>query len=89
MLTCKDFLREISEFLDEASDPLTRAELEQHMSQCPNCWVIFDTTKKTVQIFRGMEPEPIPSAVQSRLLQALEKRMAARKCSAEGTPASG
>ena len=54
MLTCKDFLHELSEYLDESIDAETRAKLDRHISGCPNCWVIADTTKKTIQIYKGM-----------------------------------
>ena len=79
MLTCKDFLHELSDYLDESIDAEIRAKLEEHITECPNCWVIADTTRKTIQIYKGMEPYPIPSDVESRLMRALEKRMAARK----------
>ena len=78
MLTCKDFLSELSEYLDEAVDAQDRVKLEEHIAECPNCWVIADTTKKTVQIYKGMEPYPIPIDVEARLMAALEKKMAAR-----------
>jgi anti-sigma factor RsiW len=71
-------LNELSDYLDEAVDADVRARLEQHITQCPNCWVIADTTKKTIQIYKGMDPYPIPSDVESRLLAALEKKMAHR-----------
>ena len=77
MLTCKDFLHELSDYLDESADAELRAKLEQHISECPNCWVIADTTKKTVQIYKGMDPYPIPRDVESRLMKALEKKMEA------------
>ena len=76
MLTCKDFLRELSDFLDENLDAEIRARLEQHMTECPNCWVIADTTRKTIKIYKGMEPYPIPSDVEERLMKALERKMA-------------
>jgi anti-sigma factor RsiW len=79
LLTCKDFLSELSDFLDENVDQEVRAKLEQHITQCPNCWVIADTTKKTIQIFKGMDPYPIPQDVESRLMAALERKMAARQ----------
>jgi anti-sigma factor RsiW len=79
LLTCKDFLKELSDYLDECVDVEVRAKLEKHISECPNCWVIADTTRKTIQIYRGMDPVPIPTDVQSRLMNALEKKMAARK----------
>jgi anti-sigma factor RsiW len=77
LLTCKDFLHELSDYLDECADAELRAKLEAHISECPNCWVIADTTKKTIQIYKGMEPYPIPSDVESRLMKALEKKIAA------------
>ena len=79
MLTCKDFLRELSDYLDEALDKEIRAKLEQHITECPNCWVIADTTRKTVRIYKGMEPHPIPTDVEDRLMKALEKKLAARQ----------
>jgi anti-sigma factor RsiW len=68
----------LSDYLDECVEPETRAKLEQHIAECPNCWVITDTTRKTIQIYRGMEPYPIPSDVEARLMRALEKKMAAK-----------
>ena len=79
MLTCKDFLHELSDYLDESADAALRAKIEAHIAECPNCWVIADTTKKTIQIYKGMEPYPIPRDVESRLMKALEKKMAAGK----------
>ena len=79
MLTCKDFLRELSDYLDESLDAEIRARLEQHITECPNCWVIADTTRKTIKIYKGMEAYPIPGDVQSRLMVALEKKIAAKK----------
>ncbi len=79
MLTCKDFLSELSEYLDESVDAEVRAKLESHIAECPNCWVIADTTKKTIRIYKGMEPHPIPAEVESRLMKALEKKMATRE----------
>jgi anti-sigma factor RsiW len=78
LLTCKDFLRELSDFLDENLDAEIRANLEQHITECPNCWVIADTTRKTIKIYKGMEPYPIPSDVEERLMHALERKMASK-----------
>jgi anti-sigma factor RsiW len=78
LLTCKEFLSELSDYLDQSIDAELRAKLETHITECPNCWVIADTTRKTIQIYKGMEPLPIPSDVEERLMQALEKKMTAK-----------
>jgi anti-sigma factor RsiW len=77
LLTCKEFLQELNDYLDETVDQELRLRLEAHVSECPNCFVIFDTTRKTIRVFKGMEPQTIPADVHSRLMQALEKKIAA------------
>ena len=80
MLTCKDFLRELSDYLDDTLDPQQRAELQRHVNECPNCWVVCDTTEKTLKVFKGLEPKAIPEHVQSKLMQALERKIRERGC---------
>jgi heterodisulfide reductase subunit B len=77
LLTCKEFLSELSDYLDENTDQELRSKLETHITECPNCWVVCDTTKKTIQVYKGMQACEIPSAVHDRLLAAMEKKMAA------------
>jgi anti-sigma factor RsiW len=79
LLTCKDFLHELSDYLDENLDAEVRAKLEKHITECPNCWVIADTTRKTIKIYKGMEPYTIPTDVEARLMKAIERKMAARQ----------
>ena len=79
MLTCKDFLAELSDYLDERLDAELRAKLERHITACPNCFVIADTTRKTIKIYKGIDPCPIPADVEARLMQALEKKIAAKQ----------
>ena len=79
MLTCKDFLAELSDYLDERTDAELRAKLERHITECPNCWVIADTTRRTIRVFKGYDLCPIPKDVEDRLMQAIEKKMAAKQ----------
>jgi hypothetical protein len=79
LLTCKEFLAELSDFLDEKTDAEIRAKLERHIAECPNCWVICDTTKKTIMVYKGMKTCSIPDDVHSRLMAAVERKMAAKK----------
>ncbi len=79
LLTCKNFLSELTDYLDEEVDAELKAKLEEHMQSCPDCWVLCDTTRKTVQIFRGQDKAcSVPPEVQARLMAAMERRMAAR-----------
>jgi anti-sigma factor (TIGR02949 family) len=78
LLTCKQFLQELNEFLDADLDPATLAELQRHVTECPNCWVVYNTTEKTLKVFKGMEPQPVPEPIRSRLMEALERKFKAK-----------
>ena len=53
LLTCKEFLAELNEYLDETTRAEIKLKLERHLAECPNCWVICDTTRKTIRITRA------------------------------------
>ncbi|MGH9582401.1 MAG: anti-sigma factor family protein [Bryobacteraceae bacterium] len=79
MLTCKQFLRDLNDYLDDSLDPAMRAELQRHVNECPNCWVVCDTTEKTLKVFKGMHPQPVPEDIQKRLMEALERKCKAKR----------
>lgn len=79
MLTCKQFLQELNDYLDPNTDAEMKRRLESHVTECPNCFVIVDTTQRTLQIYKGIEPQSIPEDVKTRLLKALDRKIAARK----------
>jgi anti-sigma factor RsiW len=71
-------LAELNDFLDETTKLEVRAKLERHLAECPNCWVVCDTTRKTIQVYKGMSSCAIPEDVHSRLMAAVERKLAAR-----------
>ncbi|MCL6545671.1 MAG: zf-HC2 domain-containing protein [Bryobacteraceae bacterium] len=75
MLTCDQFLQELSDYLDEEVREDVRRELEKHMAECPNCWVMVDTTKKTLSIYKKLEPDPLPEPLKARLMQAIQTKI--------------
>ena len=79
MLTCKQFLQELNDYLDPNIDAELKSHLNAHVTQCPNCFVIVDTTLKTLQVYKGVEPQTIPDDVRTRLWTALERKMEGRK----------
>jgi hypothetical protein len=87
LLTCKQFLQELNDFLDETTDRDMKLRLQAHVNECPNCFVIVDTTRRTMEVYKGMEPQAIPENVKTRLWAALEKKMAA-KLAAQKPPSS-
>ena len=78
MVTCKQFLQELNDYLDPNVDSAIKIHLQAHVSQCPNCFVVVDTTKKTMQVYKGLQARSIPADVETRLWAALERKMADR-----------
>ena len=79
MLTCKDFLLELNDYLDECCDPGLRAEIQKHLNDCPNCFVVADTTRQTLDVYKGMTPQSLPDSVRNRLMSALEARIRSKR----------
>ncbi len=77
MLTCKDFLNELGDFMDGTLDQDVRDNLQKHVAECPNCWVVLSTSQRTITIYKGLEPQTIPPEIHSRLMDALARKMAA------------
>ncbi|MGA8595713.1 MAG: zf-HC2 domain-containing protein [Bryobacteraceae bacterium] len=78
-------MHELNDYLEDVLDPESREEIRKHVSECPNCWVVCDTTRRTLRIYKGMEAQPLPRDVQSRLMEAIEKKMS-EKCGKRATP---
>ena len=78
-MTCADFLNELTDYLDATIDESTRAELEDHLAWCHDCYVICNTTKKTIEIYRDSQLYELPDDLRSRLHMAIMSKCADRK----------
>jgi len=78
-VTCKEFLKELTDYLDDSMDESTRAELEEHLQWCHNCFVVCDTTKKTIEIYRDSKMYELPEGLRSRLQSAIITKCKSRK----------
>ena len=78
-MTCTDFLKELTDYLDATIDASTRAELEDHLAWCHNCYVICNTTKKTIEIYRDSQLYELPDDLRTRLQVAILGKCTARK----------
>ena len=73
-MTCAQFLKELNDYLDDTLDRAMRAELERHLTKCSDCRVIWDTIRKTVRVYKGLQPYPIPPQLESRVLAAIARK---------------
>lgn len=82
-MKCSEFLHELTDYLDGVMDASTKAELEEHLAWCHNCYVVCDTTKKTIEIYRDSRLYELPEDLETKLRSAIATRCKSRK---KGSP---
>jgi len=83
---CKEFLDELTNYLDGALDDRTKSELEDHLAWCHNCYVVCDTTRKTIEIYRNSELYELPDDLRGRLETAIMRKCTAHKAQKKTGP---
>jgi anti-sigma factor RsiW len=78
-VTCSDFLKELTDYLDGAMDAQTKAELEDHLQWCHNCYVVCNTTKMTIEIYRDSSLYELPEDLRDRLQAAILSKCQSHK----------
>ena len=78
-MKCTEFLNELTNYLDGVIDAQTKSELEDHLAWCHNCYVVCDTTKKTIEIYRNQELYELPDDLRGRLQTAIMSKCTAQK----------
>ena len=73
-MTCTEFLARLDDLIDDNLSAETRAELQQHLGKCGHCEVVFNTTRKTIQIYRSHEIYDLPAGLRDRLHAAIMSR---------------
>lgn len=78
-MKCSEFLNELTNYLDGVLDARTKSELEDHLNWCHNCYVVCDTTKKTIEIYRDSELYELPEDLRGRLRSAIMSKCCKQK----------
>ncbi len=70
---CQELLASLSDYVDGSLSKELCNELERHLSECENCRVVVNTTRKTIELYKEMnEPGPLPEDVRERLFRRLD-----------------
>jgi anti-sigma factor RsiW len=82
-VNCTDFLAKLTDYFDGQIDPELLAEVREHLGSCHHCEVVVDTTRKTIDIYRGQQHYDFSEDLSSRLRSAIMARCQASKEGAE------
>lgn len=78
-MTCKEFLAILDDVIDDSISPGMRSEIEVHLRKCGHCEVVFNTVRKTIEIYRCHELYEFPAEVSESLHNAIMDRCRAAK----------
>ena len=73
-MNCTDFLAKLTDYFDGQIDPDLLAEVKQHLGTCHHCEVVVDTTRKTIDVYRGADSYEFPEELSNRLRAAVMER---------------
>ena len=73
-MNCTDFLAKLTDYFDGQIDPALLAEVKEHLGACHHCEVVVDTTRKTIDVYRGNQTYEFPEELSNRLRAAVMER---------------
>ena len=69
---CSHLLESLSDYIDGELSAILCEELERHLNECPNCQIVVNTTRKTVELYHTTQIAGVPDEVRVRLFKRLE-----------------
>ena len=75
MISCSDFLNEISNYLDGEIADDVRAQIQAHLSHCRTCSVLIDSTRKTIHIVADAQSFDLPDNVLKPIAEQIIDRI--------------
>lgn len=73
-MNCKEAWKEISRYLDGELGVEVKRLVEEHVGKCAHCKVVFDTTRKSIDLYCDGKLFPMPDMVRDRLHDALRRK---------------
>jgi hypothetical protein len=70
-VTCTEFLKLLDDLIEDTVSASLRSEVEQHLRKCGHCEVVFNTTRKTIEIYRCHEIYELPPDLRERLHESI------------------
>ena len=64
---CLKLFEKLSEYIDDELAPATYNKIKKHVGECLRCKVCVESLKKSVELCRHLEKEPIPDSLSKKL----------------------
>jgi len=74
-ISCVEVWREISNYVDETTDPELRSRMEAHFKVCKHCSAVLDGTKNVVKLIADGAEVEVPSDLSKRIYGKLDRQL--------------
>jgi len=68
---CETILQNLSAYLNQEASSALCEEIERHLSGCPDCRVVVDTTRRTIILYHTLPQPEMPDRLRKRLYRTL------------------
>ena len=82
-MNCTDFLAKLTDYFDGQIDQELLTEVKQHLGTCHHCEVVVNTTRQTIDVYRGQQTYEFPDELADRLRTAVMDRCRQSTAAAE------
>ncbi|MDD5368313.1 MAG: zf-HC2 domain-containing protein [Anaerolineaceae bacterium] len=70
---CQQLLHSLSDYVDGNLDECLCFDLEQHLQTCPDCQIVVNTMRKTIELYHTCgQLDTMPEDVRARLYMKLD-----------------
>jgi anti-sigma factor RsiW len=78
-MNCTDLLSHLSDYFDEQLSADLRNEIQAHTDSCRHCRVVLNTTRQTIEVYKGNEIYEVSAELRERLHAAIMTKCFAAK----------
>jgi anti-sigma factor RsiW len=78
-MNCTDFLSQLTDYFDGQISPELLEEVRTHLAGCSHCEVVLNTTRQTIEVYRGKEIYEISDDLREKLHSAIMTKCLEKK----------
>lgn len=79
MYSCDDVLAELANYLDDDVAVEVRRQIESHLAHCKTCQVLYDSSRKTLQIVTESGSFDLPETLSEPLVARIMSKIRSEK----------
>jgi predicted anti-sigma-YlaC factor YlaD len=76
LLSCRQVILELSNYLDGAGESSLRSDIEQHLARCSHCTAIYDGTRNVLRLVCDDRAFDLPEGLSQRLYRKFQEETA-------------